>query len=173
MGRGGGRGRPGAGEPRGGPRAAGCRAADTGLGLAGPAVPSTGRAAAAALPGWPSPCCSRERGGAGPGGAAGSGVSTSLVAVATEGARRELPAQRLLLLRSVRASCSGQARRRTRDVGPAQAGSGAPGRAGNRAREEAVKARGLPALGETRFQSSEAAFAASWMPSAWHGTGVR
>lgn len=37
-------------------RAAGCRAAGTGLRLAGPAAPSTGRAAAAALPGCPSPC---------------------------------------------------------------------------------------------------------------------
>lgn len=65
---GGGRGSPGDGVgPGAGTRppwsgrttgqAAGCRAADAGLGLAGPAVPSTRRAAAAAaLPGWPSPC---------------------------------------------------------------------------------------------------------------------
>lgn len=39
-------------------QAAGCRVAGTGLGLAGPAAPNTRRAAAAAaaLPGWPSPC---------------------------------------------------------------------------------------------------------------------
>lgn len=63
---GGGRGRPGADGTRGGPRAAGCRAAGAGFGLAGPAAPNPGRAAAAALPGWPSPCWSREREGAGP-----------------------------------------------------------------------------------------------------------
>lgn len=37
-------------------RATGCRTAGTGLGLARPAAPNTRRAAAAALPGWPSPC---------------------------------------------------------------------------------------------------------------------
>ncbi|XP_033044227.1 formin-like protein 18 [Trachypithecus francoisi] len=46
--------------------AAGCRTAGAGFSLAGPAAPNTGRAAATALPGWPSPCWSREREGAGP-----------------------------------------------------------------------------------------------------------
>lgn len=47
-------------------RSAGCRAAGAWFGLARPAAPNTGRAAAAALPGCPSPCWSRERDGAGP-----------------------------------------------------------------------------------------------------------